>query len=160
MAEPILAEEDWDRLQSALSANSVSASKPSSPRTPFLNVIKCGGCGKNLQLNATKKRRKDGSERITSKIRCMSRPGSPACSGYVFTPDTEIIDPVMRLVLAEIGDEPVTRRVYVQGERSAGMRRSRIRPRTGKTAGTTLRPGCRSPSGGGTWTSPPWRRTL
>ncbi|MFE9993400.1 recombinase family protein [Streptomyces avermitilis] len=117
MAEPILAEDCWDKLQSALATNSASAGRPSSPRTPFLGVIKCGGCGKNLQLHATKKKRKDGSERITSKIRCLSRPGSPACTGYVFTPDAEIIDPVMRLLLTEIGDEPVTRRVYVQGER-------------------------------------------
>ncbi|TGB05978.1 zinc ribbon domain-containing protein [Streptomyces sp. MZ04] len=115
MAEPVLAEEVRERLQGALAAVSVSTRKPDSPRTPLLGVIKCGGCGKNLQLHTTKKKRKDGSERSTSRIRCLSRTGSPACKGYVFTPEAEIVEPIMRLIVAEFGHLPVTRREYVTG---------------------------------------------
>ncbi|CAM5446019.1 Integrase OS=Streptomyces microflavus OX=1919 GN=Smic_20260 PE=4 SV=1 [Streptomyces microflavus] len=79
-------------------------------------MIKCGGCGKNLQLHITKKKRKDGSERITSKIRCLSRIDSPACKGYVFIPVEEITGPVTRMILSAIGDKPVTKRVYIQGK--------------------------------------------
>ncbi|MFD4858826.1 recombinase family protein [Streptomyces atratus] len=118
MADPILTEENWHKLQNALAAASVSASKPASPRTPFLGVVKCGGCGKNLQLHVTRKKRRDGSERVTSKIRCLSRVGSPACKGYVFEPNDEIIGPVTQMILSEIGHKPVTRRIYVPGEGS------------------------------------------
>ncbi|MDX2402388.1 recombinase family protein [Streptomyces microflavus] len=116
MADPIMDEEMWGKLQGALAAAAVSTSKPASPRTPFLGVIKCGGCGKNLQLHITKKKRKDGSERITSKIRCLSRIGSPACKGYVFMPAEEITGPVTRMILSAIGDKPVTKRIYIQGK--------------------------------------------
>lgn len=115
MAEPVLTEDVWERLQGALAAASVSTRKPDSPRTPLLGVIKCGGCGKNLQLHTTKKKRKDGSERSTSRIRCLSRTGSPACKGYVCTPEAEIIEPIMQLALAEFGELPVTHRAYVKG---------------------------------------------
>ncbi|MDP5311564.1 recombinase family protein [Streptomyces poriferorum] len=118
MAEPILTEAEWNDLQSALASTSTPGAKPASPRTPFLGVIKCGGCGKNLQLHITKKKRRDGSERVTSKIRCLSRAGSPACKGYVFEPDEQIIGPVTRMILSTIGGEPVTRRIYVKGEGS------------------------------------------
>lgn len=118
MAESILTETEWNEVQSALAATSSRGAKPESPRTPFLGVIKCGGCGKNLQLHTTKKKRRDGSERVTSKIRCLSRTGSPACKGYVFEPEEQIIGPVTRMILSTIGGEPVTRRIYISGERS------------------------------------------
>ncbi|MPY55254.1 recombinase family protein [Streptomyces acidicola] len=114
VAEGVLDQEFFDRLQDALAGSTSPISRRSAtPRTPLLNVIKCGGCGKNLQLHTTKKRRKDGTYRVTEKIRCLSRAGSPACRGYAFLPDEEIVTPVLRILLQDIGETPVTRRVYV-----------------------------------------------
>lgn len=121
VAEGVLDQEVFDLLQDAL-ADSASpiGRRSSTPRTPLLNVIKCGGCGKNLQLHTTRKRRKDGTFRSTEKIRCLSRVASPACPGYVFLPDEEIVTPVLRMLLQAVGSAPVTRRVYVQQTRANG----------------------------------------
>ncbi|WP_329318773.1 recombinase family protein [Streptomyces sp. NBC_01262] len=120
MADPILSKEEWESLQKALIDTAAPVGlRSDTPRTPFLNVIKCGSCGKNLQLHTTKKKRKDGTYRVTDRIRCMSRVGSPACPGYVFLPHEEIIEPLMQALLKEVGDKPVTRRVYVEGDGSA-----------------------------------------
>ncbi|WP_411150049.1 recombinase family protein [Streptomyces sp. A30] len=121
VAEGVLGQEAFDRLQDAL-AESASATgrRSAAPRTPLLDVIKCGGCGKNLQLHTTRKRRQDGSYRITEKIRCLSRVGSPACPGYVFLPDEEIVTPVLGMLAHAVGDVPVTRREYVQRARAKG----------------------------------------
>jgi len=115
VAEGVLDQEVFDRLQDTLADSASPISRRSATaRTPLLNVIKCGGCGKNLQLHTTRKRRKDGTYRVTEKIRCLSRVGSRACPGYVFSPDEEILAPVLRMLVEAIGDVPVTRRVYVQ----------------------------------------------
>lgn len=114
VAEGVLDQEAFDRLQNALAHSASPLSRRSTtPRTPLLNVIKCGGCGKNLQLHTTRKRRKDGTYRVTEKIRCLSRVGSPACPGYVFLPDEEIVTPVLGMLVHAIGDAPVTRREYL-----------------------------------------------
>ncbi|MCD9874331.1 recombinase family protein [Streptomyces guryensis] len=115
VAEGVLDQGAFDRLQDALADSASPLSRRSAtPRTPLLNVIKCGGCGKNLQLHTTRKRRNDGTYRVTEKIRCLSRVGSPACPGYVFLPNEEIIAPVLDMLVRAIGDTPVTRREYVQ----------------------------------------------
>lgn len=121
MAEPLVTEEEWKQLQRALIETAAPASgvRQEAPKTPFLGVIKCGGCGKNLQWHTTKKSRKDGSYRETHKIRCLSRPKSPACPGYVFLPEEEITGPVMKALLEQLGNEPVVRRVYVEGDGTA-----------------------------------------
>jgi site-specific DNA recombinase len=121
MAEPLVSEEEWRQLQKALIETAAPASglRSTDPKTPFLDVIKCGSCGKNLQWHTTKKKRKDGTYRETHKIRCMSRPKSPACPGYVFDPETEIVGPVMKTLLEELGTEPVVRRIYVEGDGTA-----------------------------------------
>ncbi|MBT2609858.1 recombinase family protein [Streptomyces sp. ISL-87] len=121
MAEPLVTEEEWKQLQKALIETAAPASgvRGPEPKTPFLDVIKCGSCGKNLQWHTTKKKRKDETYRETHKIRCLSRPKSPACPGYVFDPETEIIGPVMRSLLEELGNEPVVQRIYVEGDGTA-----------------------------------------
>ncbi|MFC8097645.1 recombinase family protein [Streptomyces sp. NPDC017454] len=114
-ADPVLDQEVFDALQDTLArAASPTGARCAKPRTPFLHVIKCGGCGKNLQLHTTRKRRKDGTFRVTEKIRCLSRVGSPACPGYAFTPAEEIVAPVRILLSQAVGALPVTRRVYIQ----------------------------------------------
>lgn len=119
VAEAVLDQEVFDRLQDALDrSSSPVAQRSATPRTPLLNVIKCGGCGKNLQLHTTRKRRKDGTWRVTEKVRCLSRVGSPACPGYVFLPGEEIVTPVLHMLVEAVGDEPVTRRAYVQRART------------------------------------------
>ncbi|CCK30550.1 hypothetical protein BN159_6171 [Streptomyces davaonensis JCM 4913] len=121
VAEAVLDQDVFDCLQDALtSAASPIGRRSTTPRTPLLGVIKCGGCGKNLQLHTSRKRRRDGTYRVTEKIRCLSRIGSPACPGYVFLPDEEIVTPVLRKLVAAVGDVPVTRRVYVQSARAMG----------------------------------------
>ncbi|MHC5263598.1 recombinase family protein [Streptomyces sp. UC4497] len=112
IADPLLTTAEWEDLQKALDAASTSSPKPESPRTPLLGVIKCGGCGKNLQIHTTQKKRKDGSVRATSKIRCLSRPGAPACRGYVFSPQDELVAPVLAEVYSVLGEHPVTHRLY------------------------------------------------
>lgn len=114
-APPLLGEGKHAELTKALLDASVGGRKPRDPQTPFLDVLKCGGCGKNMTLHVTKKKRKDGSTAVTSKIRCLSRIGSPACKGYVFDPEAEIITPLMNDLIDEIGGKPVTRRIYVAG---------------------------------------------
>ncbi|MEU9169196.1 recombinase family protein [Streptomyces sp. NPDC048420] len=115
VAEAVLEQDAFDDLQKALaSAASPVGGRLATPRTPLLNVIKCGGCGKNLQLHTSRKRRKDGTYRVTEKIRCLSRIGSPACPGYVFLPDEEITAPLRRMLVQAVGGTPVARRVYVQ----------------------------------------------
>lgn len=115
VAEAVLDQDVFDCLQDALADSASPVGRRSTtPRTPLLNVIKCGGCGKNLQLHTSRKRRKDGTYRVTEKIRCLSRVGSPACPGYVFLPDEEILTPVLHMLVEAVGDVPVTRRVYVQ----------------------------------------------
>ncbi|MFC8091211.1 recombinase family protein [Streptomyces sp. NPDC057301] len=119
VAEAVLDQEVFDRLQDTLArSSSPVAQRSETPRTPLLNVIKCGGCGKNLQLHTYRKQRKDGTYRVTEKVRCLSRVGSPACPGYVFLPGEEIVNPVLHLLVQAVGDEPVTRRVYVKGDRA------------------------------------------
>ncbi|MGW1068400.1 recombinase family protein [Streptomyces aureus] len=123
-AEEVLSQETFDRLQDVLAASAARTGRRSAlPRTPLLNVIKCGGCGKNLQLHTTRKRRKDGTYRVTERIRCLSRAASPACPGYVFHPVEEIITPLMGMLIDAIGDSPVTRRVYVQRAETTGESR-------------------------------------
>ncbi len=118
VAEAVLDQDVFDTLQDALTRSASPVGKRSTtPRTPLLGVIKCGGCGKNLQLHTTRKRRKDGTYRVTEKVRCLARIGSPACPGYVFLPDEEIVTPVLRRLVEAVGDLPVTRRVYVQSAR-------------------------------------------
>ncbi|MFF4254870.1 recombinase family protein [Streptomyces sp. NPDC001663] len=115
VAEGVLDQESFDRLQEVLADSATPlGQRAAAPRTPLLNVIKCGGCGKNLQLHTTRKQRKDGTYRVTQKIRCLSRVGSPACPGYAFLPDAEIVTPVLDMLVHAIGDTPVTRREYVQ----------------------------------------------
>ncbi|KUO04227.1 integrase [Streptomyces caeruleatus] len=119
VAEAVLDQEVFDRLQDALARSSPPvAQRSATPKTPFLNVIKCGGCGKNLQLHTSRKRRKDGTYRVTEKVRCLSRVGSPACPGYVFQTGAEIVTPVLHMLVQAVGAEPVTRRVYVQRARA------------------------------------------
>lgn len=121
VAEGVLDQETFDRLQGVLADSAApSGRRPETPRTPLLHVIKCGGCGKNLQLHTTRKRRKDGTYRITEKIRCLSRVGSPACPGYVFVPDDDIVTPILGMLVETFGDTPVVRREYVRrtGSRS------------------------------------------
>ncbi|QFR02490.1 recombinase family protein [Streptomyces phaeolivaceus] len=119
VAEGVLEQETFDRLQSALADSaSPSSRRPATPRTPLLGVIKCGGCGKNLQLHTTRKRRKDGTYRITEKIRCLSRAGSPACPGYVFVPDEDIITPILGMLVDAVGHTSVVRREYVPRTRT------------------------------------------
>ncbi|MDQ0911158.1 site-specific DNA recombinase [Streptomyces canus] len=121
VAEAVLDQDVFDDVQKAL-ANAASpvGRRPATPRTPLLNVIKCGGCGKNLQLHTSRKRRKDGTFRVTEKIRCLSRVGSPACPGYVFLPDEEIIAPLRHMLVQAVGETPVARRVYVHRTESKG----------------------------------------
>ncbi|MGW0880407.1 recombinase family protein [Streptomyces sp. NPDC002671] len=114
VAEAVLDQDAFNRLQDALTRSASPVTRRSAtPRTPLLNVIKCGGCGKNLQLHTSRRRRKDGTYRMTEKVRCLSRVGSPACPGYVFLPDEEIVTPIRHMLIQTIGDAPVTRRVYV-----------------------------------------------
>ncbi|WP_432195278.1 recombinase family protein [Streptomyces sp. bgisy027] len=121
MAEGVLDQETFDRLQDTLTDSASPILRRSAdPRTPLLNVIKCGGCGKNLQLHTTRKRRKDGTYRVTERIRCLSRVGSPACPGYVFRPEEEIITPVLGMLVRAVGATPVTRREYVQRAKTSG----------------------------------------
>jgi site-specific DNA recombinase len=116
MADAVVDDAVFDTLQQTLAdASPPIGHRATAPKTPFLNVIKCGGCGKNLQLHTTKKRRKDGSYRVTEKIRCLSRPGSPACPGYVFLPEEEVVTPILESLLQAVGDAPVTHRVYIKG---------------------------------------------
>ncbi|MFI6943096.1 recombinase family protein [Streptomyces sp. NPDC050418] len=113
-SEAVLGQHDFDKLQVTLAGSAAPpGTRSSSPRTPLLGVIKCGGCGKNLQLHTTKKLRKDGTYRYTKKIRCLSRPASPPCPGYVF-PEEDLVEPVMTMLLEAIGEKPVTRRFYVR----------------------------------------------
>ncbi|WP_217252529.1 recombinase family protein [Streptomyces sp. AC602_WCS936] len=115
VAEAVLDQDVFDCLQDALARSASPVTRRSTaPRTPLLNVIKCGGCGKNLQLHTSRKRRKDGTFRVTEKIRCLSRVGSPACPGYVFAPMEEIVIPIRHMLVEAVGDVPVTRRVYVR----------------------------------------------
>lgn len=115
VAEAVLDQEVFDRLQHALARSASPVTQRSAtPRTPLLGVIKCGRCGKNLQLHTSRKRRKDGTYRVTEKIRCLSRVGSPACPGYVFLPDEEIVTPIRKMLIQAVGNAPVTHRVYVQ----------------------------------------------
>ena len=113
VAEEVLDQDVFDCLQVALARSASPAGRRSAePRTPLLNVIKCGGCGKNLQLHTVRKRRRDGTYRVSEKIRCLSRVGSPACPGYVFAPMEEIITPIRRMLIESVGDAPVIQRVY------------------------------------------------
>ncbi|MEI5524482.1 recombinase family protein [Streptomyces brasiliscabiei] len=119
VTEGVLDQEAFDRLQSVLTDSASPAGRrPAAPRTPLLGVIKCGGCGKNLQLHTTRKRRKDGTYRVTEKVRCLSRVGSPACPGYVFLPDEDIVAPILGMLIESIGDSPVLRREYVPRSRT------------------------------------------
>ncbi|MFF9651797.1 recombinase family protein [Streptomyces sp. NPDC014622] len=118
VADPILTEEEFKQLQDALASASLKITPKDDVRTPFLGVIKCGGCGKNLIQHTTRKKRKDGSYWESTKLRCMARPGSPACKGYAFEPD-DVVFPLMRILHVELGGLPVTRRVYVQGDGTA-----------------------------------------
>ncbi|MEV1068148.1 recombinase family protein [Streptomyces sp. NPDC050263] len=115
VAEAVLDQEVFDRVQDALTRSAAPVTQRSAtPRTPLLNVIKCGGCGKNLQLHTSRKRRKDGTYRVTEKVRCLSRVASPACPGYVFLPDAEIVTPILQMLIRSVGNALVTRRTYVQ----------------------------------------------
>lgn len=120
VADPLLEKETFDALQNALiKAASPSGPRSATPRTPLLHVIKCGGCGRNLQLHTSRKQRKDGTFRVTEKIRCLSRIGSAACPGYVFASDEDIVDPVRSQLVEVIGDLPVTHRVYIRRHTAA-----------------------------------------
>ncbi|KPC72132.1 integrase [Streptomyces sp. NRRL WC-3753] len=121
VAEAVLDQDVFDCLQEALARSAAPVGQRSTtPRTPLLGVIKCGRCGKNLQLHTTRKRRKDGTYRVTEKVRCLSRVGSPACPGYVFAPVDEIVAPIRSMLIEAVGDTPVTRRVYVRTEVRSG----------------------------------------
>ncbi|OKH95438.1 recombinase family protein [Streptomyces uncialis] len=88
-----------------------------SKRTKFLGVIKCGFCGavENMYQHITKKKRKDGTYRISgNKMRCQSATKLGICGGPTFDPE-DTYGALTSTVLDQIGAMEVIHREYARG---------------------------------------------
>ncbi|WP_344961218.1 recombinase family protein [Streptomyces thioluteus] len=118
LAPPIFTDEEFDQLQDRLKQNAKYGARKGTrgsgkQLSRFLGVIQCGNCQANIYKHVTKKKRKDGTTRSTSRLRCSSYTKEP-CGAPSFDPD-EMYGALADTVLDELGDYEVIHREYARG---------------------------------------------
>ncbi|WP_215448600.1 recombinase family protein [Streptomyces sp. ATCC 21386] len=113
MADPILTEGEWAKLQEEMQNRPSSARRTTKNTTAYRGVVLCDGCGRNLYLF--------NPERQQGKpvYRCNAAANRKSCGkGYSFR--AEIVkEHVEKVVLTVLGDRPLHERIYVKGSNNS-----------------------------------------
>ncbi|MEU2583164.1 recombinase family protein [Streptomyces avermitilis] len=113
MADPILTDEEWNKLQEEMQSRPSSARRTTKNTTAYRGVVLCGGCGRNLYLFNPE--RQQGQP----VYRCNAAANRKSCGkGYAFRAE-KVREIVETMVLGVIGDFPMHERIYVKGSNSS-----------------------------------------
>lgn len=108
-SDPILDEEEWTALQSALAVRSISRERTRNT-APLLGIAVCGGCRRRLYKNT------GGEGYSITYYRCQKNAGGTGCgSGFNFRAEyiQGFLDENMR---DDLGSVPMVERIFVKGE--------------------------------------------
>ncbi len=139
MADPILTDEEWVKLQEEMQNRPSSARRTTKNTTAYRGVILCGGCGRNLYLF--------NPERQQGKpvYRCNAAANRKSCGkGYAFRAE-KVEKVVETMVLEMVGDFPMFERIYVKG--SSNTQRLREIESYAQELQQSVRPGGRNSAG-------------
>lgn len=92
-----------------------NSKKQMNKRTLFLDVIKCGNCGRNWYSTQSSWKRKDGTSRVAYKLRCSSYQDGGSCGMPQIRPPEMVYDLVKEVAFEELGDYEVLYREYTRG---------------------------------------------
>ncbi|WP_179230571.1 recombinase family protein [Streptomyces sp. CS227] len=113
MAEAILDDEEWQKLQEVMQSRPSSARRSTKNTTAYRGVVLCGGCGRNLYLF--------NPERQQGKpvYRCNAAANRKSCGkGYAFRAE-KVAEIVETMILGVVGDFPMLERIYVKGSNNS-----------------------------------------
>jgi DNA invertase Pin-like site-specific DNA recombinase len=115
-ADPLLTEEEWERLQEAMAERARGKGGPSRPATHLAGVVFCA-CGEPLYSHTSRRKLKDGTIRNYSYYLCRSWSdrGGTRCR-WVTSWQKSLIEEILETrFLAELGDQEILTRTYVPG---------------------------------------------
>lgn len=113
LGPPTFDPDHWRRVQDAAALRQINQRMPSETKNPMLGVGFCGQCGASLAQQISRNKTRDGTVNVHRYYRCGRTPVN--CKNTSLNADTA--DSIMAtMFLAQWGDEPVTRRVFVPGE--------------------------------------------
>ncbi|MFJ9234429.1 recombinase family protein [Streptomyces anulatus] len=114
IADPVFTTEEWEPLQAAVMARSVTTARRTNKTNPSYGVAICSGCGSNGNHKVSHNR--DGTVEYRYYT-CGNWPNSNRCKGISCR--AEILEETMEILfLQKHGQERVTKRVWVPGSDS------------------------------------------
>jgi hypothetical protein len=113
-ADPLLTEDEWERLQEAMARRARGKGGPKRTATHLAGVAFCK-CGEPLYSNASRRRLADGTVREYSYYLCRSwgRKDGTRCKWVTSWQKSLIEELLTERFLAEAGDLEITTRTYV-----------------------------------------------
>ncbi|MFI5962829.1 recombinase family protein [Streptomyces asoensis] len=139
MADPILSEEEWQKLQEEMQGRPSAARRTTKNTTDYRGVVLCGGCGRNLYLFNPE--RQQGQP----VYRCNAAANRKACGkGYSFRAE-KVRELVETMILEVVGGFPMHERLYVKG--SSNSQRLREIETYVQDLQQSVRPGGRNSAG-------------
>ncbi|MFE4591850.1 recombinase family protein [Streptomyces laurentii] len=115
-ADPLLTEEEWERLQEAMARRARGKGGPRRTATHLAGVVFCE-CGEPLYSNTSRRKLKDGTVKSYSYYLCRSwgDRGGTRCP-WVTSWQKSLIEEMLEAhFLAELGDQEIMTRTYMPG---------------------------------------------
>lgn len=113
-ADPILSDEEFAKLQVAVTALGRHRAGIKSNASPMTGVLYCP-CGKKMYENRSIGKLNTGEVRNHKYFRCSSWSNGKACEFSVSWPQDELYATAEQAFLAKLGDEEIMEREYVPG---------------------------------------------
>ncbi|MFB6654878.1 recombinase family protein [Streptomyces microflavus] len=114
IADPVFTEDEWESLQAAISARSVTTARRVNMTSPAYGVAMCSGCGSNGNHKVSRGHANGQEYRYYV---CGNWPNSKRCKGISCR--AEILEEMMEILFLQLhGHERVTKRVWVPGSDS------------------------------------------
>ncbi|MEU6376866.1 recombinase family protein [Streptomyces sp. NPDC046909] len=114
-ADPILTEEEFDKLQIAVADLGKYRAGIKSTASPMTGVLYCP-CGMKMYENSSMVTLRTGETRKHKYFRCGSWSNGEACKFSTSWPQQEIYEAVEETFLSKLGDQHITERTYVPGK--------------------------------------------
>jgi DNA invertase Pin-like site-specific DNA recombinase len=115
LAKGIFTPEQFDEIQGILKARANKGKKQMNKRTQYLDVIKCGKCGRNWYDTTSQYTKKDKSKTVTHKLRCASYQDGGSCGMPTVRPPQKVYTMLRDAAFEELGDYEVVHREYARG---------------------------------------------
>ncbi|MFZ3548590.1 recombinase family protein [Streptomyces sp. 4.24] len=113
-ADPILSDEEFAKLQAAVTALGRHRAGIKSNASPMAGVLYCP-CGRKMYENSSIGKLSTGEIRNHKYFRCSSWSNGKACDFSVSWPQDQVYATAERAVLGKLGGEEITERQYVPG---------------------------------------------